>query len=145
MKHLTRWSDSSRGTLPLERPRQRRERQIPRRLRGEELHEVRIDEQLLPASFYFVKHADLAQLLEVDGRRLPLGTPAESSVRNFRVRKDSGKTDTTSPAILLQLIKPHQHLPRLAPIRRPQNPRRVQLVDDARRPPIPDPQLPLQE
>src|SRR6266581_6131964 len=50
-----------------------------------------------------------------------------------------------SPTNLVQLLEAHQHVPRLAAIRRPEDPRQLQLVDDPRRSTVPDAHAPLQQ
>src|SRR5205809_6650534 len=55
-----------------------------------------------------------------------------------------GHTALRSPN-LIQLLEPHQHIPRLAAVGRSQNARQLELVDDPRRAPVADAHAPLQQ
>src|SRR5690348_8633617 len=59
----------------------------------------------------------------------------------FRIRHSA----LGAPTDLIQLFEPHQHVPRLRPIRRSQYPCQLQLVDYPRRPAVPDAHAPLQQ
>src|SRR3989454_3541221 len=50
-----------------------------------------------------------------------------------------------APANLVQLLEPHQHIPRFGPVRRAEDTRLFQLVDDARRATVPDAHAALQQ
>src|SRR2546422_8716596 len=57
----------------------------------------------------------------------------------FRVPRSSPPTD------LIQLLQPHEHVPRLAPVRRPQDAGELQLIDDPGGPAVPDAHAALQQ
>ena len=48
-------------------------------------------------------------------------------------------------ASVIQIVHPHQHLPRLRPVRRPEHSRLIELIDDTGRASITDSQLALQQ
>src|SRR5438132_3504409 len=54
-------------------------------------------------------------------------------------------SDVSSPTHPVQLLQPHQHVPRLAPVRRPQDTGELQLIDYPGRPAVPDAHAALQQ
>src|SRR5438067_7353574 len=52
---------------------------------------------------------------------------------------------SVTPTDLIQLLQTYQHISRFAPVRRPEDPGELKLIDDAGRPPIPDAHSPLQQ
>ena len=61
------------------------------------------------------------------------------------LRTNSPRCRIKLSAVLIQLIESNQNVARLAPIRRTQNARIVQLIDDACRPAVADAEPPLEQ
>jgi len=56
-----------------------------------------------------------------------------------------GRGESNLSAILVELVEPDEHIPRLAAIGRAQDPSVVQLVDDSGGPAVADAQAPLKQ
>ena len=65
--------------------------------------------------------------------------------RLARGRHGRGDAGSELPAVLVDLIDPDPHVAGLAAVGRPQDAGLLELVHDPGRPPVADPQLPLQE
>src|SRR5205823_810899 len=87
-------------------------------------------------------------VLRFHGRRMPPSPDGSASGRKPRRAGPATRTPAGAASLAaqcVQIFQTDQHVARLGPVRRAENPRLLQLIDDARRASVADAHAPLQQ